>query len=138
MCTYMFMTWSVTTSACTARAHSDSEYALVDYKGIGVIPVFSIQIYDELKSHWQSLGFAEGIGPQKRRAALCRSRSPPGVDLGLQRLLLGPTEDRQTERAFRDEGVAGHGFERFRQAVVHQFVIARDDPDLAFDFDPDF
>ena len=49
----------------------------------------------------------------------------------------GQVKDRQAEGAFRDEGVAFDRFERGRERVGRDLVIARNDPDLTRDLDPD-
>ena len=46
-------------------------------------------------------------------------------------------EDGEAEGAFGDEGVGADGLEGFGEAVGRGLVVARDDPDLARDFDAD-
>jgi hypothetical protein len=84
-----------------------------------------------------ALRLAERVDAQNRVLSGGGGFGPPGVQLIGQHVLRRPAVDRQAEGAFADEGVAAHGLERGGEAVVHRLVVARDDPDLAADLDPD-
>ena len=55
---------------------------------------------------------------------------PPAADLFSDRCSGVPGIDRQPERGFRDQNVAGHDFERFAARIRTALVIAGHHPDL--------
>mmetsp|Transcript_23891 Transcript_23891/g.43387 ORF Transcript_23891/g.43387 Transcript_23891/m.43387 type:complete len:319 (-) Transcript_23891:459-1415(-) len=85
----------------------------------------------------QPLRFAQGIAAQKRRLACRRAACPPIIDLTGHLVLGRPAKDGQAKGAFGDEMVALDRLERGREAIIDDFVIPRDDPNLARNLNPD-
>jgi hypothetical protein len=85
------------------------------------------------QQHDHALAFAERIdAEQMRPLRLKGERGEQPLDLALRRLV---AEDRQGERRFGDENVAGHELEGGAGRVGGALVVARDDDALALPFE---
>src|SRR6185437_13522683 len=92
---------------------------------------------DVTQQRQEALRLAKGVAEEHGRALFRAIRLPPLEDFGDDDSRIVPRIDRQPERRFGDEGVAGYRLERQTCRIGCTLVVAGDNPHFPIAFDPD-